>query len=38
MVLKALRDPDAILGEGLAAIRGQFQVPAGFPPEVEGRR
>ena len=35
MVLKALRDPDAILGEGLAAIRGQFQVPAGFPPEVE---
>lgn len=33
--MKALRDPDAILGDALAAIRDQFQVPAGFPPEVE---
>ena len=35
MALKTLRDPDAILADGLAAIRAQFQVPAGFPPEVE---
>jgi exoribonuclease R len=35
MALKTLRDPDAILGAGLAAIRAQFQVPAGSPPEVE---
>ncbi len=33
--MKALRDPDSLLSEGLAAIRGQFKVPAGFPPEVE---
>ena len=33
--MKALRDPDAILAGGLAAIRAQFQVPDGFPPEVE---
>jgi exoribonuclease R len=32
--MKALRDPDAVLAEGLAAIRSQFQVPADFPPEV----
>jgi VacB/RNase II family 3'-5' exoribonuclease len=32
--MKALRDPDAILAGGLAAIRGEFQVPDGFPPEV----
>jgi exoribonuclease R len=32
--MKALRDPDAILAGGLAAIRGEFQVPGGFPPEV----
>ena len=32
--MKALRDPDAILAGGLAAIRGEFQVPEGFPPEV----
>jgi exoribonuclease R len=32
--MKALRDPDAVLAEGLAAIRSQFQVPEGFPPEV----
>jgi len=35
VALKTLRDPDAILADGLAAIRAQFQVPAGFPPEVE---
>ncbi len=33
--MKALRDPDAILVGGLASIREQYQVPAGFPPEVE---
>ena len=33
--MKALRDPDRLLAEGLAAIRVQFQVPEGFPPEVE---
>jgi len=32
--MKTLCDPDAILGEALAAIRAQFQVPADFPPEV----
>lgn len=34
MTLKTLRDPDAILTAGLAAIRAQFQVPPDFPPEV----
>lgn len=33
--MKALRDPDCLLAEGLAAIRAQFKVPAGFPPAVE---
>jgi len=33
--MKALRDPDCLLAEGLAAIRTQFRVPEGFPPEVE---
>jgi exoribonuclease R len=33
--MKALRDPDRLLSEGLAAIRGQFKVPAGFPPTVD---
>ncbi len=32
--MKALRDPQQLLGDGLAAIRAQFQVPASFPPEV----
>src|SRR5438132_587925 len=32
--MKALRDPDFVLAEGLAAIRAQFQVPADFPPNV----
>ena len=34
MALKTLRDPDAILAQGLASIREQFQVPAGFPADV----
>jgi VacB/RNase II family 3'-5' exoribonuclease len=29
-----LRDPQCLLTQGLGAIRAQFQVPAGFPPEV----
>jgi exoribonuclease R len=33
--LKTLRDPDCVLGEGLAAIRTQFQLPASFPPAVQ---
>ena len=32
--MKALRDPQQLLRGGLAAIRTQFQVPHGFPPEV----
>ena len=32
--MKTIRDPDAVLAGGLAAIRAQFQVPGGFPPEV----
>jgi exoribonuclease R len=32
--MKALRDPQNLLTEGLAAIRAQFRVPADFPPEV----
>jgi exoribonuclease R len=33
--MRALRDPDAALADGLKAIRAQFQIPEGFPPEVE---
>ena len=33
--MKAIRDPDCLLAEGLAAIRAQFRVPAGFPPAVD---
>ncbi|MDE2597457.1 MAG: RNB domain-containing ribonuclease [Sphingomonadales bacterium] len=33
--MKALRDPDHLLAEGLASIRGQYQVPASFPPQVQ---
>ncbi len=33
--MKALRDPDCLLAEGLTAIRSQFKVPEGFSPEVE---
>jgi VacB/RNase II family 3'-5' exoribonuclease len=29
--MKALRDPDCLLSEGLAAIRAQFQVPVSHP-------
>lgn len=32
--MKTLADPDRLLGEGLAALRQRFAVPAGFPPEV----
>lgn len=33
--MRAIRDPDCLLAEGLAAIRAQFRVPGGFPAEVE---
>jgi exoribonuclease R len=33
--VKAVYDRARALGHGLAAIREQFQLPAGFPPEVE---
>ncbi|MEO6388628.1 MAG: RNB domain-containing ribonuclease [Croceibacterium sp.] len=32
--MKVLADPDRLLGDGLAAIRKQFAVPASFPPQV----
>lgn len=32
--MKALVDPSNALARGLAAIRTQFQIPSGFPPEV----
>jgi exoribonuclease R len=32
--MKALRDPQNLLAEGLAAIRAQFRLPTAFPPEV----
>ena len=32
--MKALRDPQCLLSEGLAAIRDQFRVPADFPRAV----
>ncbi|MEO6580976.1 MAG: RNB domain-containing ribonuclease [Sphingomicrobium sp.] len=32
--MKTLRDPGQILQDGLAAIRAQYQLPEGFPPEV----
>ncbi len=32
--MRSLRDPDRLLGEGLAAIRAQFRIPEGFPPAV----
>jgi len=35
MAMKALRDPQRILASGLADIRAQFDVPPGFPAEVE---
>lgn len=33
--MKAIFDRPRALGEGLAAIRAQFQLPAAFPPEAE---
>jgi exoribonuclease R len=33
--MKALRDPDSLLTEGLAAIRVQYKVPVAFAPAVE---
>ncbi len=33
--MKALHDPDRLLTAGLAAIRGQFKVPTGFPADVD---
>ncbi|MET0310081.1 MAG: RNB domain-containing ribonuclease [Sphingomonas sp.] len=33
--MKALADPDNALARGLAAIRLKFQVPEGFPPDVQ---
>ena len=32
--MKTLSDPGQILTDGLAAIRGQYQLPEAFPPEV----
>ena len=32
--MKVLADPDRLLGEGLAAIRTQYAIPAAFPREV----
>lgn len=32
--MRSVRDPDRLLSEGLAAIRAQIQIPAGFPPAV----
>ena len=31
--MKTLADPQSLLAQGLAAIRTEFQVPDGFPPE-----
>ena len=33
--MKALRDPQNLLAEGIAEIRAQFKMTEGFPPEVE---
>lgn len=32
--MKAILDPHGALAQGLAAIRTQYQVPSGFPPQV----
>lgn len=32
--MRAIHDPHGALAGGLAAIRAQYQIPAGFPPEV----
>jgi exoribonuclease R len=33
--VRTIRDRNCLLGEGLALIRQQFQLPTAFPPEVE---
>jgi len=33
--MRALRDPDRLLADGLAAIRAQYRVPPAFPDEVQ---
>lgn len=33
--MRAIRDPDCLLAQGLDAIRAQFRVPDSFPPQVE---
>ena len=33
--MRTILDRNCLLGEGLALIRQQFQLPAGFPPDVE---
>ena len=33
--MKAIRDKEQVLSEGLVEIRQQFQLPAGFPPQAE---
>ncbi len=33
--MKAFRDPDSVLAEGLGAIRNQYKVPSAFPAAVE---
>jgi exoribonuclease R len=35
MAMKTLRDPDAVLAEGLATIRAQYHVPADFSDEIK---
>ncbi len=32
--MKAILDPHGVLAQGLTAIRAQYQVPTGFPPQV----
>jgi exoribonuclease R len=32
--MRSIRDPDRLLSEGLAAIRAQYRIPAGFPAPV----
>ena len=32
--MRAIADPDGVMGAGLAAIREQYSVPEAFPPEV----
>jgi exoribonuclease R len=32
--MRAIRDPDCLLAQGLAEIRAQYRIPASFPPQV----